>query len=72
VRKAHDEDFYNALSSPKVVRENKSRLMRWAGKVACMDNTKLLSGNLRTRDYVGFLGIDTKIILKWVLDKLGF
>jgi hypothetical protein len=36
-RKLHNDELYNLYSSPNIVRMNKSRGMRWAGHVACMD-----------------------------------
>jgi hypothetical protein len=35
-RKLHSEEFHNLYSSPDIVRQVKSRLMRWAGHVARM------------------------------------
>jgi hypothetical protein len=35
-RKLHSEEFYNLYSSPDIIRQVKSRRMRWAGHVARM------------------------------------
>jgi hypothetical protein len=35
-RKLHSEDLHNLYSSPSIIRQIKSRRMRWAGHVACM------------------------------------
>jgi hypothetical protein len=35
-RKLHSEEFHNLYSSPDIIRQIKSRRMRWAGHVACM------------------------------------
>jgi hypothetical protein len=35
-RKLHSEEFYNFYSSPYIIRQVKSRRMRWAGHVARM------------------------------------
>jgi hypothetical protein len=35
-RKLHNEDLHNWYSSPNIIRQNKSRRMRWAGYVARM------------------------------------
>jgi hypothetical protein len=35
-RKLHNEELYNLYSSPDIIRQVKSRLMRWAGHVARM------------------------------------
>jgi hypothetical protein len=36
VRKLHNEELHNLYSSPDIIREVKSRRIRWAGHVACM------------------------------------
>jgi len=36
-RKLHNEELNDLYSSPNIVRVIKSRRMRWAGHVACMD-----------------------------------
>jgi hypothetical protein len=35
-RKLHNEELHNLYSSPNIIRMIKSRMMRWAGHVACM------------------------------------
>jgi hypothetical protein len=35
-RKLHNEEVHNLYSSPDIIRQIKSRRMRWAGHVACM------------------------------------
>jgi hypothetical protein len=35
-RKLHNEEFHNLYSSPDIIRQVKSKRMRWAGHVACM------------------------------------
>jgi hypothetical protein len=35
-RKLHNEEHHNVYSSPDIIRQIKSRRMRWAGHVACM------------------------------------
>jgi hypothetical protein len=35
-RKLHNEELHNLCSSPDIIRQVKSRQMRWAGNVACM------------------------------------
>jgi hypothetical protein len=35
-RKLHNEELYNLYSSPDIIRQVKSRPMRWAGHVARM------------------------------------
>jgi hypothetical protein len=36
-RKLHSEELHNLYSSPDIIRQVKSRRMRWAGHVACME-----------------------------------
>jgi hypothetical protein len=36
LRKLHNGELHNLYSSPDIVRQIKSRRMRWAGHVACM------------------------------------
>jgi hypothetical protein len=35
-RKLHNEELHNLYSSPDIIKQVKSRRMRWAGHVACM------------------------------------
>jgi hypothetical protein len=35
-RKLHNEELHNLYSSPNIIRQMKSRRMRWAGHVACI------------------------------------
>jgi hypothetical protein len=35
-RKLHNEEHHNLYSSPDIIRQIKSRQMRWEGHVACM------------------------------------
>jgi hypothetical protein len=35
-RKLHDEELHNLYPSPYIIRQIKSRRMRWTGHVACM------------------------------------
>jgi hypothetical protein len=39
-RKLHNEELHNLYSSPNIIREIKSRRMRWAGHVARMGQTR--------------------------------
>jgi hypothetical protein len=41
-RKLHNEELHNLYSSPDIVRQIKSRRMRWAGHVAPMGEEKTL------------------------------
>jgi hypothetical protein len=61
-------DFY---CSPNIIRMVKSRRMRWVGHVAQMGDRsgayRVLVGDLRDRDHLEDLGIDGRIISKWML-----
>jgi hypothetical protein len=44
-RKLHNEEFHNLYSSPDIIRQVKSRRMRWAGHIARMgEETKVYKG----------------------------
>jgi hypothetical protein len=53
----------------------KSRRIRWAGHVARMGEVKnaykMFNGKLNGRDHKEDLSVDGKIILEWILGKLG-
>jgi hypothetical protein len=42
-RKSHNEELHNLFSSPDIIRQVKSRRMRWAGHVARMMNLRVLA-----------------------------
>jgi len=66
----HNEELNYLYSSCNIVREIKSRRMRWAGHVACMGEERGCIGswwgNRRERDHWGDLGLDGWIILGWI------
>jgi hypothetical protein len=41
-RKLHNEELHNLYSFPDIIRQVKSRRMRWAGHVACMGEERKL------------------------------
>jgi hypothetical protein len=42
-RKLHNEELHNLYSSPDIIRQVKSRRMRWAGHVARMEEERKVS-----------------------------
>jgi hypothetical protein len=56
-RKLHNEELHNLYSSPDIIRQVKSRRMRWAGHVACMVKErkvyKVLVGKLEGKRPLG-------------------
>jgi len=61
--------------SPDIIRAMKPRRMRWAGHVACMGERRnsyiILVEISEGKNHLRDLGIDGRIILKWILDKKG-
>ena len=72
-RKLHNGELNDLYSSPNIVLVIKSRIMRWAGHVARMGEKRsvyrVLVGNLRGRGHLEDLGIDGRIILRWIFRK---
>jgi hypothetical protein len=69
-RKLHNEELHNLYSSLTVVWVIKSRKMKWLGHVVRMgrgeDCTEFWWRNQRERDHCGDLGLDGRIILRWI------
>jgi hypothetical protein len=74
-RKLHNNELHSLYSSPNIVREIKSRRMRWAGHVACMGEgrgevfTGFCLGGPKVRDYWEDLGVGGRITLSWNLGR---
>jgi hypothetical protein len=70
-RGQRNEELYDLYSSPSFIRTIKSSKIRWARHVARVGegevHTGLLWGDLRERDLLKDLGVDVKIILKWIV-----
>jgi hypothetical protein len=64
----HNEELHNLYPSPNIIRVIKSRRMRWAGHVARIGemHTKFWFGSLKGRDNSKDLGVDGRVILKWI------
>ena len=72
-RKLHNEELNDLYWSPNIVGVIKSRRMRWAGHVACMERGEAYTGfwwgNLRQRNHLEDQGVDGNIILTWNFRK---
>jgi hypothetical protein len=66
-RRLHNEGLYDLYCSPNIVQVIKSRGTRWAGHVARY--TGFWWGNLRERDHLEDLGLEGRIILKFIFKK---
>jgi hypothetical protein len=50
--------------------QTSSRRMRWAGcaaRIGSMTHTEFCSEGLNGRDYVGYLNVDGRMILNWIV-----
>jgi hypothetical protein len=74
VEKINNEELNDLYSSPYIFRVLKSRRMRLAGHVAPRGRGEAYTGcwwgNLRERDHLGDVGVDGRIILRWIFRKL--
>jgi hypothetical protein len=65
-RKIHNEELHKLYSSPNIIRR-----MIWVRHVVCMGEMRnvytILIGKPEGRTQLKDLGIDGKIILKWIL-----
>jgi hypothetical protein len=54
-RKLHNEELHNLYSSPDIIRQAKSRRMRWAGHVARMgeESVQGFGGKARRKETTG-------------------
>jgi hypothetical protein len=74
-RKLHNEELHNLYSSPDIIRQIKSRRMRWVGHVACMgENRKVYKvsvGKLEGKRPLG-RGIGGRMGSEWILGRLAW
>ncbi|KAJ4445571.1 hypothetical protein ANN_12252 [Periplaneta americana] len=69
-RKLHNTELHALYSSPDIIRNIKSRRLRWAGHVARMGESRnayrVLVGRPEGKRPLGGRDVDGKIILKWI------
>jgi hypothetical protein len=70
----HSGELHNLYSSPDIVRQIKSRRMRWAGHVARMGEGRnvyrVLVGRNERKNHLEDQGIDGRMGSKWTLGRL--
>jgi hypothetical protein len=73
-RKLHNGELHNLYSSPDIIRQIKSRRMRWAGHVARMGEGRkvyrVLVGKPEGKDHLKDRGVDGRMGSKWTLGRL--
>jgi hypothetical protein len=74
-RKLHNEELHNLYSSPDIIRQLKSRWMRWAWHVACMGEErklyKILLGKPEGKIPHGRPRRRWKMGSEWILGRLA-
>jgi hypothetical protein len=72
-RKPHNEELHNLYSSQNIITMTKSRMMRWAGHVARMGETRnayrILVGKPEGKRPLGRPRRRWVEILKWILER---
>jgi hypothetical protein len=73
-RKLHSGELHNLYSSPDIIRQIKSRRMRWAGHVARMGQGRnvyrVLVGKSEGKDHLKDQGVDGRTGSEWTLGRL--
>jgi hypothetical protein len=73
-RKLHSEELHNLYSSPDIIRQIKSRRMRWAVHVARMGEGRkvyrVLVGKPKGKRPLEDHGVDGRMGSKWTLERL--
>jgi hypothetical protein len=74
-RKSHSGALHNLYSSPDIIRQIKSRRMRWVGHAAHMGEERkvyrVLVRRPKERDHLEDRGIDGRMGLHWILGRLA-
>jgi hypothetical protein len=74
-KKLHSGEIHNLYSSQDIIRQIKSRRMRWAGHVACMGERRNVYRvwweSPRERDHLKDQGVDGRLGSKWTLERLA-
>jgi hypothetical protein len=72
-RKLHNGELHNLYSTPDIIKQIKSRRMRWAGLVVSITEeekcARSWSGSPKETDHSEDRGVDGKMGLDWVLGK---
>jgi hypothetical protein len=76
-RELHNEELNIFYSSPDIIRQIKSRRMRWAGHVACMVEERKLYKvfrweSLKERDHLEDQGVGGRTGSEWILGRLAW
>jgi hypothetical protein len=75
-RKLHNGKLHNLYSLPDIIRQIKSRRMRWVGHEARMGEGRnvyrVLVGKPRERDHLKEQGVDGRMGSKWTLGRLAW
>jgi hypothetical protein len=73
-RKLHNGDLHNLYSSPDIIRQIKSRRIRWPGNVARMGEWRnvyrVLVGKLEGKEHLEDQGVDGRTGSKWTSGRL--
>jgi hypothetical protein len=74
-RKLHRGELHNLYSSPDIIRQIKSRGMRWAGHVARMGVGRKVYrvsvGSQKEKNHLKDQGVDGRMGSKWTLGRLA-
>jgi hypothetical protein len=74
-RKLQSEELHILYSSPNIIRQIKSRRMRWAGHVARMGEQmnvyRVSMGNPEGKNHLEDQGVDGKMGSEWILGRLA-